>query len=70
MYLITGGEEILIAEHKDINDKDQTYTPNPKPKTDDNDMLILYGTALLLAVLLAALVAARRRSLSRNSDNE
>ena len=64
------GKNVLIGEHKDINDKAQTVTrPNPPvnphrstPRTDDTRMLFVWiGVIAAVAAAVAGVLVVRRR---------
>ena len=67
VYLITEDEdEVLVGEHKDLNDKDQTLTQKGKPATGDTTTIYLLGSAFVVAVALAAVLNARRRKMQND----
>lgn len=51
-----------IAEHKDLNDKDQTIHVYTVPKTGDSNSMTLYSAGLFGTMLaLAAMIFAKKR---------
>ena len=52
-----------VAEHKDINDADQTF--KPAPKTGEDPTVLLIGGAFLLSAALYLVM--RRRAAQKNN---
>ena len=66
LYIVTTDEngeeiEVLVAEHKDVEDKDQTVKIPKTPKTGDNNHYILYGLVLMLSFCLVVITRKFRR---------
>ena len=56
----------LVAEHTDLNDKEQTFMISPVPKTgDDTPVNILFGLLLLSGLGLAYIVLKKRNMVSK-----
>lgn len=71
IYIMTEDEshpgtikETKVGQHKDINDKAQSYDPQ-KPKTGDTASMYLFGTMLILTAGLTVILTARRRKLQK-----
>lgn len=57
--------EILVGEHKDINDRAQTYSPVISPKTGDDNPLKVYMVTTVLAGATLLFIYMSRRAGSR-----
>ena len=56
----------LVAEHTDLNDKEQTFMISPVPKTaDDTPVMTLFGILLLSGLGLAYIVLKKKNMISR-----
>lgn len=66
VYLVDENDnEILVGEHKDLNDKAQTLTAKGKPATGDTSLIVLYGCAFaLLSALIIILNMIKKRAAS------
>ena len=58
-----GPSEVLVGEHKDINDADQTF--KPAPKTGEDPTVLFIGGAFLLTAALYLVM--RRRAAQKNN---
>jgi LPXTG-motif cell wall-anchored protein len=72
LYFVTTDEngkevEILVAEHKDKNDKAQTVKI-PNAKTGDNSKLYLFGGMFAVLVVAGTAYVYRRRKTSKNEE--
>jgi hypothetical protein len=51
--------ETLVAEHKDVNDKEQTVKIPPTPSTGETPIIFLYGMAFILTIMLVIVLRKR-----------
>ena len=68
IYLVTKDGRVLVATHKDPNDKAQTlYVPGLLPKTGDESRLVVWGLATG-ASLVGVLFAAKKLTVKKKED--
>ena len=69
IYLVTKGGRVLVAAHKDPNDKAQTlYVPGLLPKTGDESRLVVWGLATG-ASFVGVLFAAKKLTEKKKEDD-
>ena len=65
LHLVTDDDKnpyILVAQHADINDKDQSFMISPIPKTGDTTPVnMMLGLLLLSAMGLAFIIMKKRK---------
>lgn len=62
LYVIDkNGKEIIVAEHKNINDDAQTVVVPEAPATGESTRILLYAATFTCALLLALIVAIRKK---------
>lgn len=67
IYLVTEDGRVLVASHKDVNDKAQTlYVPGHLPQTGDDSRLIVWG--LMAAASLAGVLFVLKRFAGKKED--
>ena len=66
LHLVTDDEKnpyILVAQHADINDKDQSFMISPIPKTgDDTPVVMILGLMILSGLALIVLIRRKKRA--------
>ena len=69
IYLVTKDGRMLVATHKDPNDKAQTlYVPGLIPKTGDSSRLVLWGGSAVVS--LAGIVVVLRKLIRKDDEYE
>ena len=67
IYLVTEDGRVLVASHKDVNDKAQTlYVPGHLPQTGDDSRLIVWG--LMAAASLGGVLFVLKRFAGKKED--
>ena len=66
LHLVTDDDKnpyILVAQHADINDKDQSFMISPIPKTgDDTPVVMILGLMILSGLALIVLIRRKKRA--------
>lgn len=69
IYLITKDGRVLVAVHRDPNDRAQTlYVPEPLPKTGDESRLAIWG--LVTAASMIGVLFAAKKLAGKKKDDE
>ena len=69
IYLITKDGRVLVAVHRDPNDRAQTlYVPGPLPKTGDESRLAIWG--LVTAASMIGVLFAAKKLAGKKKDDE
>ena len=62
LYLIDGKDEILVAEHTDLEDEDQTFIISPIPDTGDHTPVgMMFGILLLSAMGITFIIWKKKK---------